>query len=108
LAVIHINPSQLQHLADAHASPGHELKHQTVSGVIGSEDDLFNRILFQDDPLAALRHAKGLFQHGGDAGIYEERLRGVLDEIEKGFQESVLEAPGGFCPSVSRVRNRKM
>jgi hypothetical protein len=68
-AVIHIRHPKLQDLSDTHTTSGHQFEHQTVSRIIGSENDFVNSILFQDDSLAALGMTKCLFQDCGFARV---------------------------------------
>ncbi len=63
--IIHIHGCKLQNLTDPHTTPGHELQHEAVSCLSGSEDDLVNNFLLLNLPLSQLTRSEELLQHGG-------------------------------------------
>ena len=100
-AVLEIHHSEFEHFPDPHAAPGHKFKHQPVSYVVSQEDNLINNIFFQDTPVPALGVPERLSQNRGIAGIYERGIIRVLDKIEEGFKQGILEMLGrlflAFC-----------
>ena len=46
--------------------------------------------------MPAFCDAKGFLQYGGAARIYESRIIGVLDKIEEGLKQGILEIFGGL------------
>ena len=48
LSVVNISGGDFQDLAYSHATTGHEFKHEPVSWIFGSQDDLINNLFFQN------------------------------------------------------------
>jgi hypothetical protein len=50
LPVVYIGGSKFQNFSDSHPAPGHEFRYKAVSWLFCSEDDLINKVFFDDFP----------------------------------------------------------
>jgi len=65
LSILNITRCQIQDLADPHPAPGHQLKHEPISGFDGAEDDFIHYFLFQDGPADGGRGVDTVFSTWG-------------------------------------------
>ncbi len=94
LATLKILQSDLQHLADPHASPGHQFQRERIAGFRGPENDFVHGLFlydfpFRDDPFAIL-----FADHWRVAGIMQTMIQIVTNEIKEGTNVGIADTLG--------------
>ena len=92
--IIHIHGGKLQDLAPPHATPGHELQHEAVSRLGGTEDNLVDGLFLMDLPSRQFPRPKKFLQHGSVTRVWELGIQVVADEVKKGFEVGIAGVPG--------------
>ena len=94
LVVADILRGELQDFADSHPASCHQFQDQPVSHLRRSEDDLIDRLLFDNIPVDGFAWPIDLPQHRGIAGVLNGGIEIGLDEIEEGLEVGVTAVLG--------------
>jgi len=96
LPVLNIHWSDFQNLTDPHSTSGHQLQHDPVPRLHGSENNLIDQVLLNDFPLLGRAFTEHFAQHGRIAGILDARIDRILEKVEEGLETGITVALGSW------------
>ena len=89
LLAVHVGHGELEHLAYAHASSGHESQHQSVPLGRGLEQHFVHHVLPDGLPAPGGPGPELSSQAGREAVVLDGVVEVVTDEVEKGVYEGL-------------------
>jgi hypothetical protein len=86
-AVFNIHWGQFKDLSDPHTPTGHQLQQKTIPGILCSENDFIDHILFKDFELGGFPCPEQFAQRCIVTWVLKIRIDGIVDVIEKGCKK---------------------